>query len=94
MAKAATADGSRRPNPAAYNLGLDSQVNERSGSEEHYYELLLESLERLFDNEIEQHVLEDQMTYMFGTKVKRLGQRTYSKSSNLFQLGGVQDVQY
>ena len=70
IAAKAAADGSRRPNPAAYNLGLDSQVNERSGSEEHYYELLLESLERLFDNEIEQHVFEDQMRYMFGTKVR------------------------
>ena len=36
---------------------------------EHSYELLLESCELLFDNEVEQQVFEDQMRYMFGTKV-------------------------
>lgn len=36
---------------------------------EHYYELMLESCERLFDNELEQHAFEDQMRGMFGTKV-------------------------
>ncbi|KAJ6494619.1 histone deacetylase complex, SIN3 component [Mycena vitilis] len=35
---------------------------------EHYYDLLLESCERLFDNELEQSVFEDQMRFMFGIK--------------------------
>ncbi|KAF8634812.1 hypothetical protein AX17_004064 [Amanita inopinata Kibby_2008] len=38
----------------------------QNGYPEHLYELLLESCERLFDNEIEQHVFEDQMRQVFG----------------------------
>ena len=34
----------------------------------HLYELMLESCERLFDNEIEQTAFEDQMRRMFGIK--------------------------
>ncbi|KAJ7158939.1 hypothetical protein C8R46DRAFT_907080 [Mycena filopes] len=35
---------------------------------EHFYDLLLESCERLFDNEVEQNIFEDQMRFMFGIK--------------------------
>jgi hypothetical protein len=40
-----------------------------SSTAEHFYDLMLESCERLFENEIEQQVFEDQMRYMFGIKV-------------------------
>lgn len=46
-----------------------SSFGDRAKNPEHYYELLLVSCERLFDNEIEQHAFEDQTRYMFGTKV-------------------------
>jgi paired amphipathic helix protein Sin3a len=46
-------------------------VVDRATNAEHFYDLLLESCERLFDNEVEQHVFEDQMRYMFGIKVRR-----------------------
>jgi paired amphipathic helix protein Sin3a len=36
---------------------------------EHYYELTLETCERLFDNELEQGAFENQMRQMFGVKV-------------------------
>lgn len=36
---------------------------------ERFYELLLETCERLFDNEIEQHAFEDQMRHVFGLQV-------------------------
>lgn len=51
------------------SMPLLSQVDERIAHAEHYYELMLESSERLFDNEIDQHGFEEQMRYMFGYKV-------------------------
>ena len=68
------AEGPGRLNSTAHSLGLSSQVDlaqfgDREPTAEHYYELFLESCERLFDNEIEQHAFEDQMRLMFGTKV-------------------------
>ncbi|CAK5268788.1 unnamed protein product [Mycena citricolor] len=39
-----------------------------SSHAEHFYNIMLESCERLFDNEMEQHVFEDQMRFMFGIK--------------------------
>jgi paired amphipathic helix protein Sin3a len=42
---------------------------DRNANAEHFYDLLLESCERLFDNELEQPAFEDQMRSMFGTKV-------------------------
>lgn len=45
------------------------QLDERIAHAEHYYDLMLESCERLFDNEIDQHAFEEQMRYMFGYKV-------------------------
>jgi paired amphipathic helix protein Sin3a len=68
-------NGSARAKSTARNLGLPSQADlaqfsDREPTAEHYYELFLESCERLFDNEIEQHAFEDQMRLIFGTKVK------------------------
>lgn len=45
------------------------QLDERISHAEHYYDLMLESCERLFDNEIDQHAFEEQMRFMFGYKV-------------------------
>jgi paired amphipathic helix protein Sin3a len=36
---------------------------------EHFYQLMLDSCKKLFDNDIEQPAFEDQMRWMFGTKV-------------------------
>jgi paired amphipathic helix protein Sin3a len=71
---AAEPASSRQPNPVALELGLSSSNNQTSSDNrpvnaEHYYELLLDSCERLFDNEIEQHAFEEQMRGMFGVKV-------------------------
>lgn len=44
------------------------QLDERIAHTEHYYDLMLESCEKLFDNEVEQHVFEEQMRYIFGVK--------------------------
>lgn len=44
------------------------QLDERAAHAEHFYDLMLESCERLFDNEVEQHVFEEQMRYIFGVK--------------------------
>ncbi len=46
-----------------------ANFGEKAKNPEHFYELLLVSCERLFDNEVEQHAFEDQTRYMFGTKV-------------------------
>ncbi|KAH0581672.1 hypothetical protein H2248_011367 [Termitomyces sp. 'cryptogamus'] len=67
------AAGPSRFNPVAQELQLPPAVDmailgDRAGKAEHYYDLLLESVERLFDNEIEQHAFEDQMRCLFGTK--------------------------
>jgi paired amphipathic helix protein Sin3a len=51
------------------SLAEIAQLDDRVAHAEHFYDLMLESCERLFDNEIEQHVFEEQMRYMFGVKV-------------------------
>lgn len=61
-----------KSNPLAEHLGalVDlSGLGERSKAASHFYDLLLESCEKLFDNVIEQHVFEDQLRYMFGIQV-------------------------
>ncbi|KAF9445685.1 hypothetical protein P691DRAFT_805298 [Macrolepiota fuliginosa MF-IS2] len=65
----------RYPTKEAIAAGMAPQAHdtitsfgERAKNPEQFYELLLVSCERLFDNEIEQHAFEDQMRYMFGTK--------------------------
>ncbi|KIP11841.1 hypothetical protein PHLGIDRAFT_27677 [Phlebiopsis gigantea 11061_1 CR5-6] len=58
-----------KSNPLAEHLGalVDlSGLGDRAKVASHFYNLLLESCEKLFDNEIEQHVFEDQLRYMFG----------------------------
>lgn len=51
-----------------------------SSSPERFYELLLETCERLFDNEMDQHVFEDQVRHVFGLKVSQSWQRGLSVS--------------
>ncbi|KAL0570127.1 hypothetical protein V5O48_011832 [Marasmius crinis-equi] len=52
-------------NPIAQSLSPDDKPPANGN---HLYELMLESCERLFDNEIEQTAFEDQMRHMFGIK--------------------------
>ena len=59
-------------NPIAKRLGILTDITklgDRVTDAVHFYELMLESCEKLFDNELEQHVFEDQMRYMFGIQV-------------------------
>jgi paired amphipathic helix protein Sin3a len=67
------------PTKEAISAGMANQAHdaiavfgERAKNPEQYYELLLVSCERLFDNEIEQHAFEDQMRFMFGIKVSKM----------------------
>ncbi|TRM60347.1 hypothetical protein BD626DRAFT_549673 [Schizophyllum amplum] len=56
--------------PPPNNFGFSSEtmsIAERT-TVDHYYDLLLDSCERLFDNEIEQPAFEEQMRFMFGVK--------------------------
>ena len=60
--------------PPPHTFGYSSEtmsITERT-TVDHYYDLLLDSCERLFDNEIEQPAFEEQMRFMFGVKVCRL----------------------
>ncbi|KAK7470657.1 hypothetical protein VKT23_002080 [Stygiomarasmius scandens] len=64
---------SRAENPVVASLGANSGPSglandERKHTAAHYYDLMLESCERLFDNELEQSMFEDQMRDMFGIK--------------------------
>lgn len=49
-------------------IGLAAD-DERFADAAHFYEFLLESCEKLFDNEIEVPLFEDQMRFMFGPRV-------------------------
>jgi len=61
--------GPRKTNPAAAaGIGLPAD-DERFADAAHFYEFLLESCEKLFDNEIEVPLFEDQMRFMFGPRV-------------------------
>ena len=67
---------SYKPVPIAQSLGVLndlSALGERAHDAPHYYDLFLESCEKLFDNQMEQHVFEDIMRYMFGIKVRLFG---------------------
>ncbi|KAF9652603.1 hypothetical protein BDM02DRAFT_3153710 [Thelephora ganbajun] len=60
--------GPRKTNPAAAaGIGLSAD-DERFADAAHFYEFLLESCEKLFDNEIEVPLFEDQMRFMFGPR--------------------------
>lgn len=61
-------------NPIATRLGILTDITKlgnRVADASHFYELMLESCEKLFDNEVEQHVFEDQLRYMFGAEVRK-----------------------
>ena len=47
----------------------EPKSREKTSVNEHFYDLMLDSCERLFDNDIEQSAFEDQMRCMFGIKV-------------------------
>ncbi|KAJ7494566.1 histone deacetylase complex, SIN3 component [Mycena galericulata] len=65
----AAQDSARVPrDPGAFSHPDYVNLGERAAHAEHFYDLLLESCERLFDNEVEQHVFEEQMRFMFGIK--------------------------
>ncbi|OCH88405.1 hypothetical protein OBBRIDRAFT_795302 [Obba rivulosa] len=57
-----------KENRVTVDVGLASRLGDRARNAVHFYGLMLELCEKLFDNEIEQHVFEDQMRYMFGSK--------------------------
>jgi paired amphipathic helix protein Sin3a len=59
-------------NSVASGLGLDGD-DERFQNAGHFYDFMLESCEKLFDNEIEVPLFEDQMRYMFGPRVRQHG---------------------
>ena len=63
------------PNPSSIRSTIQAdlaKLGNRLDQSSHYYELMLESCEKLFDNEIEQGAFEDQMRLMFGIKVRFL----------------------
>ena len=49
-----------------------TKLREKASSAIHFYDVMLESCEKLFDNEIEQHIFEDELRSIFGTKVRIL----------------------
>jgi paired amphipathic helix protein Sin3a len=53
---------------AGAGIGLSTD-DERFADAANFYEFLLESCEKLFDNEIEVPLFEDQMRFMFGPRV-------------------------
>lgn len=63
-------------NPSSLALGGSledlARLGETSSAGTHFYELLLEFCERLFDNELEQHVFEDRLRCMFGMSVREM----------------------
>ncbi|CAL1708555.1 unnamed protein product [Somion occarium] len=59
------------PSPVAEGVGLLidlAKLNDKAKSAAHFYDFFLESCEKLFDNEIEQAVFEEQTRHMFGVK--------------------------
>lgn len=61
-----------KSNPLAERLGLLADVaklGDRMHDASFFYELTLESCEKLFDNELDQNAFEEQLRYMFGIHV-------------------------
>jgi paired amphipathic helix protein Sin3a len=79
--------GPRKMNPAAAGIGLSAD-DERLADEAHFYEFLLESCEKLFNNEIEVPLFEDRVRFMFGPGVNFLGGLSPSES-DLPPTGGI-----
>ena len=74
LAAEAASEPSEPPksNPLTDRLGMLadlSKLGDRATDASHFYDLLLESCEKLFDNELEQNAFEDQLRYMFGIQV-------------------------
>lgn len=72
MAASPNAHATRPPKgmPASFQAQF-AKNRDRAPGAEHFYDFMLESCERLFENDLEQQVFEDQMRYMFGVKVGR-----------------------
>lgn len=63
------------PNPSSIKSSIQADLAKLGDRAEHasqFYELMLESCEKLFDGELDQNVFEEMMRYMFGLKVRRL----------------------
>ena len=59
------------PNPSSIRSTIQAdlaKLGNRLNQSFHYYDLMLESCEKLFDNELEQPAFEEMMRYMFGLK--------------------------
>ncbi|KAJ8473776.1 hypothetical protein ONZ51_g7657 [Trametes cubensis] len=59
------------PNPSLVSKNIQddlAKLGSRINHASQFYDLMLESCEKLFDNELEQHVFEEIMRYMFGMK--------------------------
>ncbi|KAM5541748.1 hypothetical protein V8D89_004477 [Ganoderma adspersum] len=59
------------PNPSSIRSTIQAdlaKLGNRLDQSSHYYDLMLESCEKLFDNEFEQPAFEEMMRYMFGLK--------------------------
>ena len=63
-------------NPSSLQLGGSLsdlvKLGESVSSDVHFYDLMLEFCEKLFDNELEIHVFEDRLRAMFGMNVSVL----------------------
>jgi paired amphipathic helix protein Sin3a len=86
-------------NPIASDLGLPSvpdapNLPDRLANAEHFYDLLLESCESLFDNKLDQHAFEDQMRYIFGTKVGIYAPSGMIDAKFILLTACVQDLHY
>ncbi|KAI8986626.1 hypothetical protein BD414DRAFT_522337 [Trametes punicea] len=73
ITKELSANGSDplEPNPSLVSRTIKddlAKLGERINHASHFYDLMLECCEKLFDNELEQHVFEEIMRYMFGLK--------------------------
>lgn len=76
--KADRSNDPSEPSQASIMSGIQAELNKlddrlsgrlHGDASQHYYELMLESCEKLFDNELEQGVFEEMTRYMFGLKV-------------------------
>ena len=60
------------PNPSLVSKNIQddlAKLGSRINHASHFYDLMLESCEKLFDNELEQASFEEMMRFMFGVKV-------------------------
>ena len=72
-------------NPSALQLGALADLatlGESGNGAAHFYELMLEFCEKLFDNTLEQHIFEDRLRCMFGMGVGVFSRSSLSSSPN------------